>query len=115
MESILAAEEVELSELVALEAVEQELLPLYPVRPFTARVLCREIFTVPDPESTVVDAIEHVQQHRLQEIQDHHKAQEQQRKREEQLLVAQEAKEAEELAAASGGKFTFSGSRILHS
>ena len=48
--------------------VESELLPLPPLNPYVSRILCKEIFEVPDNEAVLADASESIRVDRLNQI-----------------------------------------------
>ena len=82
--------------------VESELLPLPPLNPYVSRILCQEIFEVPDNEAVLADAAESIRVDRLNQIEKERLEIVRLQKEEEQMLKEKEEQEARDLLAASG-------------
>jgi hypothetical protein len=103
LEEVNEANMKELEELNELRVKEKEFPPIYPMRAYTAQILCKEILLIPDPERALTDAIENVVKHRDDEIKQQLEEEKKRKMEEERLLKEKEEKEAADLLAASGG------------
>merc|ERR1711865_647328 len=101
-EDTIANDLAEEEELASLLQVESELLPLPPLNPYVSRILCKEIFEVPDNEAVLADASESIRVDRLNQIEKERLEIVRLQKEEEQMLQEKEEQEARDLLAASG-------------